>query len=166
MRMKKIALSLAFLSAAFFAGVSSVSAKGYGTAGCGLGSIVFGDKPGMVQVLAATTNGTRGSQTFGITSGTSNCTADGIIKAEVEQKIYAHSNFESLKQDMARGQGEALTSLAYLMGCSADSVTAFSTATQQKYSQIISGDSDYMLQQVRGVIASDKKLAKSCKIAN
>src|SRR5205823_3826374 len=40
----------------------------YGLAGCGLGSMLFGDQKGMIQILAATTNGTFGSQTFGITS--------------------------------------------------------------------------------------------------
>jgi len=48
-----------------------VSGQGYGMAGCGIGSIVFADKPGMIQIIAATLNGTAGSQTFGITSGTS-----------------------------------------------------------------------------------------------
>ena len=40
----------------------------YGLAGCGLGSMVFGDQKGMIQILAATTNNTFGTQTFGITS--------------------------------------------------------------------------------------------------
>ena len=42
----------------------------YGTAGCGLGSMAFGDQPGGIQILAATTNGILGNQTFGITFGT------------------------------------------------------------------------------------------------
>ena len=45
----------------------------YGLAGCGLGSLVFESQPGFVQVLAATTNGTSWNNTFGMTSGTSNC---------------------------------------------------------------------------------------------
>ena len=43
---------------------SSAFAAGYGTAGCGLGSMLFGNQKGMVQVLAATTNGISGNQTF------------------------------------------------------------------------------------------------------
>ena len=42
-----------------------------GSAGCGLGSLVFTDNEWWMQVLAATVNST-GVQTFGITSGTSN----------------------------------------------------------------------------------------------
>src|SRR5580658_9609667 len=57
----------------------------YGTAGCGLGSIVFGNKAGIVQIFAATTNGTFATQTFGITTGTSNCsdTSGGSASAKV-----------------------------------------------------------------------------------
>ena len=51
---------------------SSAWAGGYKSAGCGLGSMIIKDD-GFVQVFAATTNATSGSQTFGITSGTSNC---------------------------------------------------------------------------------------------
>ena len=50
----------------------AMAADKYGTAGCGLGSLVFGNQKGIVQIFAATTNGLFGSQTFGITTGTSN----------------------------------------------------------------------------------------------
>src|SRR5262245_21507042 len=59
---------------------------GYGMSGCGLGSILFGtDQNKVMQILAATSNGCFGSQTFGITSGTSNCVSGGVVKAEKEQ---------------------------------------------------------------------------------
>ncbi|HKB84382.1 MAG TPA: DUF3015 family protein, partial [Burkholderiales bacterium] len=45
---------------------------------CGWGSKLFdGQKGAAPQVLAVTTNGTFGNQTFGISSGTSGCTQDG-----------------------------------------------------------------------------------------
>ena len=53
--------------------VDEMSGQGYGMAGCGLGSILFGAKPGKIQILSGTTNGIYGNQTFGISSGTSNC---------------------------------------------------------------------------------------------
>ena len=87
----------------------------YGTAGCGLGSIVFGGKPGIIQIFAATTNGTFASQTFGITSGTSNCT-DGGGKASA--KAFIEANREALAKDIARGKGETLSNLATVAGCS------------------------------------------------
>src|SRR3569832_2714255 len=78
--MKRISLTVGFLLLASasvgLAQPTTVTVGGgraYGSAGCGLGSIVFGSQPGFIQILAATTNGTFASQTFGITSGTSDC---------------------------------------------------------------------------------------------
>ena len=51
---------------------SAVKGSGtYGTAGCGLGSMAFGNQKGFIQVLAATTNGLFGTQTFGHGRGAS-----------------------------------------------------------------------------------------------
>ena len=86
----------------------------YGTAGCGLGSIVFGAKPGIIQIFAATTNGT-GVQTFGITSGTSNC-VDSAPSA-VGTRTFIQANREALAKDIARGQGETIQNLSTLAGC-------------------------------------------------
>ncbi len=75
--MKAVACSLGLLTYIYLASSPQASAAPYGTAGCGLGSIVIGSKPGMMQIFAATTNGTSASQSFGITSGTSNCVDHG-----------------------------------------------------------------------------------------
>lgn len=88
----------------------------YGMAGCGLGSLIFKDKPGIVQVLAATTNGTFGTQTFGITTGTSNCES---TKASAQStKAFVQANREAVSKDIARGSGETISSLSTLAGCS------------------------------------------------
>lgn len=91
------------------------STAGYGPAGCGLGSLIFEPDSGFTQVFAATTNGTSGSQTFGITTGTSNCddTAGGTASAEA----FVQTNRAALAKDMARGQGETISSLSALAGC-------------------------------------------------
>jgi len=87
----------------------------YGLAGCGLGSLVFGDQKGAIQILAATTNGLFGSQTFGITSGTSNC-VDSASSAR-GAKIFIEGNREALAKDAARGSGETITTLSAMAGC-------------------------------------------------
>jgi len=114
MKMIKVALTLSFL-AGIVAAAAPARADAYGAAGCGLGSIVIGNKPGFMQVLAATTNGTSGSQTFGITSGTSNC-ADTGGGAKSAQN-FVETNREALAKDIARGQGETIASLSALAGC-------------------------------------------------
>lgn len=89
--------------------------RGYGAAGCGLGSIIFGAKPGFVQVFAATTNGTFSSQTFGITSGTSNCSDTGSSQAAT--RTFIQVNREALAKDASRGAGDTIRSLAAVAGC-------------------------------------------------
>jgi len=93
----------------------SASARNYGMAGCGLGSIVMGPKGS--QISAATTNGTSYTQFFGITTGTSNCAEDGVAMKDAETRSFAEANFETIRQEMAQGQGENLQVLASLMGC-------------------------------------------------
>ncbi len=79
--------TLGFAAAANAAGAGALKGNGtYGVAGCGLGSMVFGNQEGGIQVIAATLNGT-GIQTFGITSGTSNCGRGLFAKAEVNSFI-------------------------------------------------------------------------------
>ena len=95
---------------------SVVFAKAYGTAGCGLGSLVFHDQAGMIQIVASTFNST-GVQTFGISSGTSNCTDDGAVASGREVPLFIEVNRVALAKDAARGQGETLAGLAQLMGC-------------------------------------------------
>ena len=86
----------------------------YGMAGCGLGSIVFGNKPGIVQIFAATTNGTFNSQTFGITSGTSNCVDTSGASSS---RLFIDVNREALAKDMSRGSGDTIKSLSAIAGC-------------------------------------------------
>ncbi len=105
----------------------------YGTAGCGLGSMAFGAQPGLIQIPAATTNGLFATQTFGITTGTSNCGA-GVMAAEGTRN-FVEANREVLAKDMSRGQGETIGVLTWMAGCS-DS-RAVGAALQARYSTII-----------------------------
>ena len=74
--------------------------------GCGLGKLIWSDyskqKSIGPQVLQSTTNGTSGSQTFGISSGTSGCTNDGTVMAEHKVNVFAAANYDNLTQEMAR----------------------------------------------------------------
>lgn len=97
------------------AAASGGGAVKYGTAGCGLGSILFGGGTGFTQIFAATTNGSSGNQTFGITSGTSNCDAAASTESA---KNFVEANRVALAKDISRGKGQTLTSLSELAGCS------------------------------------------------
>jgi len=97
------------------ANTGSGGTASYGMAGCGLGSLVFKENT-QAQILAATTNGTFGSQTFGITFGTSNCAPNGSMASKEQVQSFIAANQTSLKNDIARGNGETLSGLAELMG--------------------------------------------------
>lgn len=139
-------------------------AAGYGVAGCGLGSIVFGDSPGIIQVFAATTNGTFASQTFGITSGTSNCAAGP--SASLMQENFVAMNQSSLSRDAAAGEGEYLSAWSVLMGCEADGQADFFTAVKENHHRIFTNDakpSDVVIN-TRTVVSENEKLSATCKI--
>ncbi len=135
--------------------------------GCGLGKLAWSDYKGQKQiapqVLMATTNGTFGSQTFGISTGTSGCTNDGTIMASEKTNVFAALNFDDLSQEMAQGQGEHLASLASLMGVPAEHQAAFFAMAQDRYTTLInSGKSTpvAMLKALHEAVAAHPVLAK------
>lgn len=109
--------------------------------GCGLGKLAWADyktpKNIAPQVMMATTNGTFGSQTFGISFGTSGCTNDGKVMAEHQSNIFIASAFETLSEDMARGGGEHLAALATLMGVPVEQHPVFFAMAQQHYRMLV-----------------------------
>ena len=138
-----------------------VSGQGYGMAGCGLGSIIFGSKPGMIQIVAATFNGTGGSQTFGITFGTSNCVADG---GSGHAELFIIGNREALQNDISRGNGEALTNLAQIIGCSG--TKTLGTKLQSNYQSIFpsqNAPAEAVAGSILNTIKHDSQLLIECE---
>lgn len=125
------------LAGGMLCGTAALATAGsYGTAGCGLGSLIFKDEPGIVQIFAATTNGTFGNQTFGITSGTLNC-GSGVLKAENgKASEFVAANMDNLARDIAQGKGESLDAFAELMNVPASQKAAFNSKLQQNFNQI------------------------------
>jgi hypothetical protein len=109
--------------------------------GCGLGQLAWADHPNKEniapQVMMATTNGTFGAQTFGISFGTSGCTNDGKVWASQKVNVFTALNFDNLSQEMAQGQGEHLTSLATLMGIPEENHQDFFAMTQENYATLV-----------------------------
>jgi hypothetical protein len=162
--MKKIVLAIIFISMAFIFGVMPISAK-HGMAGCGLGSLII-ESNDIMQVTAATSNGTSGNQTFGITTGTSNCTKDGVVNNDKVQEVFVHLNYNSLEKEMAVGKGEKLSALASLVGCSKN-VNGFSNFAKANYSKLFSsksGDPSLLLASLKEEISKDVTLKNSCSL--
>jgi hypothetical protein len=105
--------------------------------GCGLGSMVFEGQNGLVsQTFAVTTNGTFGNQTFGITSGTSNCEQFKTFAMNEKVNTFVAENMDGLAKDMARGEGEYLATLAGLMEVDQVRQPRFNALLQQNFSRI------------------------------
>jgi hypothetical protein len=128
----RLALALAVLLSASTTVAQGIKGSGsYGTAGCGLGSLAFGNQAGGIQILAATTNALFGTQTFGITTGTSNC-GPGLFAQGT--KNFVEANREVLAKDISRGTGEAIGALAVINACT-DSARV-GAALQQNFGAI------------------------------
>ena len=133
--MKKVLLTAVILGA--FG--SAAMAAGYGAAGCGLGSLVFQEN-NQLQILAATTNGTFGSQTFGMTFGTSNCNNEGLVKLSMARESFIEANYKDLSRDVAPGNGEFVNSLAKLYGCTPENAWQFTQLLQKNHAVIFASN--------------------------
>lgn len=107
--------------------------------GCGLGSLIIQNQNTVaLQVLAATTNGTSGNQTFGITSGTSNCAKPNNYVSNDKLNKFVSENMDELAMDISAGKGETLETVAKLMNV--ENNAAFSAKLQANFSNIYTSE--------------------------
>ena len=154
--MKKLGLVILALASS-----TSLLAKPFGKAGCGLGSLIFKDNSKTDQVLAATTNGTFWSQWFGISSGTSNCIDSKTSSALLP---YVQTNQVALSNHAAQGAGESLVGLSALMGCK-DSA-AFNRNLQQNFEDVfaVNQSAQNLTESIIRSVRSNEQLRSSCQI--
>ena len=158
--MKKLIYVITLLAAISFASLSaSAMERMYGEAGCGLGSVLMGADGN--QISAGTTNGLGYNQLFGITTGTINCidSASSSMAGNVDNFI--RGNQAALATDVSRGQGETLSALGDVMGCS--DKAALGQKLKQNYSKIFTNDSTMkMTDSVITIIQKDQSLKSQC----
>ena len=131
---------------------------------CGWGSKLLAGQKGIApQVLAVTTNGTSGNQTFGITSGTSGCTQDGAVSSNWRTSLFIDGNKEKLARDMSVGSGETLDSLAHLLGVESQDRVAFNRVAKDNMARIFpthEASTQEIATALRQVLASDAQLSR------
>jgi hypothetical protein len=136
--------------------------------GCGVGSIIFKGQSGVApQVLAVTTNGTLGNQTFGISSGTLGCAQDGVVDTPVKVSMFINTNLDKLAHDMAVGKGETLESLASLIGVDSADKSAFFATTKAHFAEIIpsaSTNTQDVIDALNHVLAANSELAQYARL--
>lgn len=143
--------------------VSAMAANENNVGSCGWGSKLFQGQKGIApQVLAATTNGTSGNQTFAVTSGTSGCTQDGMVTSNWKTALFIDGNKERLARDMSMGGGETLDALAKLLGVRDEHKADFFRATKDNFGTIFASESastDQVLVGLKQVLAANTELS-------
>lgn len=154
---KKIAL------AAMLTLIPAASAMAQNNVGCGVGSIIFEGQSGVApQVLAVTTNGILGNQTFGISFATLGCAEDGVVSVPGQLAMFLDTNLDRLAQDMAAGEGETLESLAALLGVEEADKAVFFETTRVNFSEIIPSEhatTEEVIAGLDNVLAANERLA-------
>jgi hypothetical protein len=100
--------------------------------------MIFEDQgDGLVsQTMAATTNGSFGNQTFGITSGTLGCDKFTTVTMKEKLNIFVADNMDNVATEIASGQGESIEAIADLAGINVESKAYFFTMLQDNFDTI------------------------------
>ncbi|MFN0117493.1 MAG: DUF3015 family protein [Elusimicrobiota bacterium] len=134
--MKKLVLT-AFVASLILPTVAEAK-NNHPMAGCGLIYMlgVKDNKSKGLQILASTFNNSYGTQTFGITSGTSGCTEDGLVAQSQEIQTFVEVNFEHLRYELSKGSGSYLSALSSLLGVTAQKMPDLNNYLQSQYSAL------------------------------
>lgn len=137
-----------------------------GSSGCGPGWYVFQESSLLSSLLRSTTNSfLYPIVTFGMTSGTSNCTQHSLVKTEQESLKYATENYYELLTDVATGRGEATATFAQIIGCSPQSIPLFQKRLRAKFNQLFpdhQADAAHLLTETYRIILEDVMLGHEC----
>jgi hypothetical protein len=129
--------------------------------GCGVGAMIWKGQSGIApHVLAATTNGTFGNQTFGMTTGTLGCQTNQAVQS---MAMYMETNIDKVARDMSRGSGENLDTLAVLLGVDEADRDAFRNALQDNFATIFPSSETTSGEAVDAIVAlleKDETLSK------
>ncbi len=134
-------------------------AENRGSDSCGLGWSITKGK----SLLGTSTRGSTNASlnpAFSMTSGTSGCEQHSFAKKDSDSVKYIAKNFNSIKADMAEGQGEYLAGLAQVVGCNDGAVSNFQSLAQKNYRSLTNGADAYQtLEHVRAMIQQNPSLS-------
>ena len=148
--------------AALFPAVALAQQNNVGS--CGWGSKLFDGQAGIFpQGAAGFTNAIFFNQTFGVSFGTSGCTQDGTVRSTWKTAMFIDGNKERLARDMSVGGGEALDSLAHLLGVEPADRAAFNRIARDNMQRIFpaeNADTEQVVSALRAALMADAKLAR------
>nr|WP_320131642.1 DUF3015 family protein [uncultured Holophaga sp.] len=105
--------------------------------GVGLGTTIWGNVGDglLCQILAATTNGSCGNQTFAVSSGTLGANQPShIVRNELTD--YLKDNMDTTARAIARGRGESLDAVMDILAVPAERRTQVASALQAHFTEI------------------------------
>lgn len=155
-RMAVIAVAVLFV----LTGTAFAAGSAHQNTGCGLGTILFknnADNSTILQTFQATTNGIYGNQTFGITTGTSDCQQPKSFVSNERLNEFMVANMDNLARDIAQGRGETLDAFAELLGVPADQRPAFYQQLQSGFAKIFNAPGVQMASVMDNVAAVSSK---------
>lgn len=157
--MKKTLIAAAMLGAS-----TSAMAVAPGGPGCGWGNMLFEGQSGMpMHLLATIVNGTSGNATFGMTTGTNGCDTSGSLSYSGSSLLGMTGVMEEVAQDMATGEGEALTALSVSMGIEASDRAHFNAVMHENFAAIFPHKdvtADEVMASITDVMKQDESLSK------
>ena len=89
------------------------------------------------------------SNVTGTTSGHAWWNEDGLLLTEHKAIAFAKYNEANLEQDLARGQGEYVTSLAALLGVPSDQRSVFQAKAQGAFDTLTTPDHEAQIHRLR-----------------
>jgi hypothetical protein len=155
--MKRVLIVAALMS------VSTVSwAEAPGGPNCGWGNLLMDGQSGLgSHIIASITNGSTGNATFGMTSGTNGCSANGTLTYGGKSLVGAV--MDEFSEDVARGDGEALTAVAVSMGISEADRALFKSVMHENFATLFPTESVTAEQVTNSIVAlmrENEQLAK------
>ena len=155
--MNKVIAGLILLSAS-----SVANAGAAGGAGCGWGQALFEGQSGPApHVLGLTTNGTSGNNTFGVTTGTNGCSSDGTLTYGGQNVVSSIMN--EFSEDVARGEGDALNTVAVVYGVEQQDRDTFAKVMHENFAVLFPNEdvtADEMMASIEAVMKADARLSK------
>jgi len=114
--MKRLLISSTLLASTLLVSTAAL-ADAPGSQSCGWGNMLFEGQSGTPShVLAATTNTSTGNNTFGMTFGTNGCSTQGTLSYGGKKMVDVSMIMDEFSEDVARGDGEAITAVAVSLG--------------------------------------------------
>jgi len=143
---------------------TSVFADAPGSQTCGWGNMLFSGQTGTPShVLAATTNTSTGNNTFGMTFGTNGCSTKGTLTYGGKEMIDVSMIMDEFSEDVARGDGEALTAVAVSLGVSEADRPLFKSTLHQNFNTLFPSEeatTEHVVSSMFTLMQNDDTLAK------